>query len=255
MNNATIYLGDNLDILRKIPDKTVKLIYTDPPFNTKKKQTGKSGSYTDTYDDYLAWIKPRLEECKRILTDDGSIFIHLDYREVHYVKVLCDSIFGRESFINSIVWHYDFGARQKNKWATKHDDILWYAKNPKKYVFNYNEVDTIPKLAVGLPVSKNRVDPDVKKVTDVWWCTIVPTNGKERTGYPTQKPIKILNRIIKVHSNPGDTVLDFCCGSGTTGEAAIRNNRNTILIDANQEAVNVTYNRLCGDPNTAVQIK
>lgn len=264
-----IHLADNLEVLRQIPSARFRLIYIDPPFNTGKQQTrtqisttrddtggdrlGFKGqmyrttvigtrSYEDKFDDYLAFLEPRLKEARRLLTADGSLFFHIDYREAHYCKVLIDSIFGRESFINEIIWAYDYGARSKRKWPSKHDTIFWYAKNPEDYVFRFDEMDRIPYMAPGL------VGPEKaargKTPTDVWWHTIVSPNGKEKTGYPTQKPLGIIERIIKVHTEPGDEVLDFFAGSGTLGEAAATLGRGFTLIDSNPEAVRVMSKRL-----------
>ena len=263
-----IYTGDNLPILRQFPSESFSLIYIDPPFNTGRDQTRKrlrttrdesgnrvgyqgqrykttelgSSSFADTFSDYLEFLEPRLREAHRLLTGSGSFFFHIDYREVHYCKVLLDQIFGRESFINEIIWVYDYGARSKRRWSAKHDSILWYTKNPDNYVFHFDAIDRIPYMAPGL------VGPEKaargKTPTDVWWQTIVPTNGREKTGYPTQKPIAILNRIINVHSNPGDCVLDFFAGSGTTGEAAIRAGRSAVLVDQSPEALRVMEKRL-----------
>ena len=263
-----IHFGDNLDIMRGLPEASFDLIYVDPPFNTGKTQarsriqtvrdpngdrngfggqryrTVKVGTqaFADNFDDFLAFLEPRLEEAVRLLRPEGSFFLHLDYREVHYAKVLLDGLFGRDSFMNEIIWAYDYGARSKKKWPAKHDNILWYAKNPERYTFRFDDMDRIPYMAPGL-VTPEKADRG-KTPTDVWWHTIVPTNGKERTGYPTQKPLGILDRIIRIHSNPGDTVLDFFAGSGTTGEAAIRNGRNAILIDNNPQAMEVMARRL-----------
>lgn len=264
-----IYFGDNLPLLRGLENESFDLIYIDPPFNTGKTQTlrrmktirddangdrvgfqGKryrtvnvgSRSFADTHDDFLAFLEPRLEEARRLLAPNGSFFLHIDYREVHYCKVLLDAIFGRECFVNEIIWAYDYGARSKNRWSTKHDNILWYVKDPNSYAFNFDEMDRIPYMAPGL-VGKEKAARG-KTPTDVWWHTIVPTNGKERTGYPTQKPLGILNRIIKVHSLPGARVLDFFAGSGTTGEAAARLNRSAVLIDSSEEAMKVMRARL-----------
>ena len=199
-------------------------------------------SYADIFSDYLAFLEPRLKEAHRLLTPDGSLFFHIDYREVHYCKVLLDQIFGRESFINEIIWAYDYGARATRRWSPKHDNILWYAKNPKNYTYRYEDIDRIPYMAPGL------VGPEKaargKTPTDTWWHTIVSPNGKEKTGYPTQKPLAILSRIIRVHSNPGDAVLDFFAGSGTTGEAALRLGRRATLVDNNPQALEVMARRL-----------
>ena len=267
--NDTIVYGDNLDYLRTMPDGVVDLIYIDPPFNTGKTQTRESirtvrddesgdrtgfqgrryrtervgsSEYQDSFDDYLAFLEPRLLEAKRVLKPNGSFFLHVDYREVHYCKVLLDEIFGRDSFINEIVWAYDYGARSKSRWSAKHDNILWYVKDPSNFTFNHDEMDRIPYMAPGL------VGPEKaargKTPTDVWWHTIVPTNGKEKTGYATQKPLGILERIVKVHSNPGDLVLDFFAGSGTTGEAAAMNDRRFILVDNSRDAAKIMADRL-----------
>ncbi|MBR4422593.1 MAG: site-specific DNA-methyltransferase, partial [Mailhella sp.] len=218
-----VYHADNLKILRSLPDGIVDLIYIDTPFNTGKKRnltrirtvrdehgdrvgfqsrrykTIELGtfSYSDSYDDFQGFLEPRMEEAKRLLSPNGSLFFHIDYREVHYCKVMLDGIFGRDSFINEIIWSYDYGARSKSRWSPKHDNILWYAKDPASYTFNYDAIDRIPYMAPGL------VGPEKaargKTPTDVWWHTIVSPNGKEKTGYPTQKPLGIIDRIVKVH--------------------------------------------------------
>ncbi|HED52801.1 MAG TPA: site-specific DNA-methyltransferase [Phycisphaerales bacterium] len=263
-----IHLGDNLSIITTWPDESFDLIYIDPPFNTGRKQArtqiktirdddgdreGYKGrryrtqrigtkSFDDSFDDFMAFLEPRLEEAQRLLKPDGSFFLHLDYREVHYAKVVLDSIFGRDSFINEIIWSYDYGARSKKRWSAKHDNILWYARDPNNYTFRYDDIDRIPYMAPGL-VTKEKAERG-KTPTDSWWHTIVSPNGKEKTGYPTQKPLGIINRLMRVHSNPGDRVLDFFAGSGTIGEAAVRQNRNAVLVDANEEAMRVMAKRL-----------
>jgi site-specific DNA-methyltransferase (adenine-specific) len=245
-----------------------RLIYLDPPFNTQKVQkrdriavaraeNGERGgfggarysvtriaspTYVDQFDDFVAFMEPRLLEAYRILAEDGSLFLHIDYREVHYVKVLLDQIFGRDSFMNELIWAYDYGGKPKTRWPAKHDNILWYAKDPARYVFHYGAIDRVPYMAPKLVGAEKAA---VGKIpTDVWWMTIVPTNSKEKTGYPTQKPLKLLNRLVQVHSDVGDTVLDFFAGSGTTGEAAARAGRRFILMDSNPDAVRVMAERL-----------
>ena len=185
---------------------------------------------------------PRIEAGLRCLAPNGSLFVHLDYREVHYVKVALDQLLGRDRCVNEIVWAYDFGGRSKSRWSSKHDTILWYVMDPANYVFNFDAMERIPYMAPGLVTAEKAARG--KTPTDVWWHTIVPTNGKEKTGYPTQKPLGVLNRIIKVHTEPGDTVLDFFAGSGTTGEAAATNRRGFVLIDSNPEAADVMATRL-----------
>jgi site-specific DNA-methyltransferase (adenine-specific) len=185
---------------------------------------------------------PRIEAALRCATPDGSLFVHLDSREVHYVKVALDALLGRERFMNEIIWAYDYGGRPKNRWPAKHDTLLWYALDPENYVFDYAAMDRIPYMAPGL-VSKEKAERG-KTPTDVWWHTIVPTSGREKTGYPTQKPLGILNRVVSVHSAPGDVVLDFFAGSGTTGDAAARQGRGFVLVDENPAAVRVAAKRL-----------
>jgi site-specific DNA-methyltransferase (adenine-specific) len=263
-----IHFGENLEVLRGLPDASARLIYIDPPFNSGRKQTrirkrnvreedgehlGFYGaryssetlstmSFSDSFDEFCVFLEPRLREAKRLLAPDGSFFLHLDYRECHYAKVLCDSIFGRDSFKNEIIWAYDYGGRPKNRWPAKHDTILWYAADPERYVYRYDDIDRIPYMAPGL-VTAEKAERG-KSPTDVWWHTIVTTNGRERTGYPTQKPLGILKRIVAVHSDPGDLVLDFFAGSGTTGEAAALLGRDAVLVDDSPDAVKVMASRL-----------
>jgi len=238
----TILAGDNLPHLKSLKDESFNLIYVDIPFNTGNIQKIHGNSYTDSYDDFVGFLQPRLEEAKRLLTKDGSFFLHADYREIHYVKVALDKIFGRDNFINELIWSYDYGGRSKKRWSQKHDTILFYAKDHKNYTFNYGNIDRIPYLAPGLVgAAKAAIG---KTPTSVWWNTIVPTQGKERVGYPTQKPMAILERIVKVHSNPGDELLDFFAGSGSFGDAALKHNRNVTLIDENPQAISVMTTRL-----------
>lgn len=260
--------GDNLEFLRTLPDGSFRLIYIDPPFNTGKVQTrqtmkttrsatggrvgfkgqtyetvkGVAFGYNDAFGDYWEFLEPRLEEAWRLLTDDGTLYLHLDYREVHYAKVLLDALFGRESFLNEIIWAYDYGARSTKKWPAKHDNILVYVKDPNKYYFNNAEVDREPYMAPGLVTQEKTALG--KLPTDVWWHTIVSPMGKEKTGYPTQKPEGILRRIVHASSEPGDWVLDFFAGSGTTGVVAQNLNRRFVMIDQNQEAINIITKRL-----------
>jgi site-specific DNA-methyltransferase (adenine-specific) len=264
-----IILGDNADVLPTLPDRFARLAYIDPPFNTGKAQKrdrikveadedggdrigfgGRSyrsvkvasSSYSDSYDEFEAFLLPRIEASLRCLTPDASLFVHLDSREVHYIKVALDRLLGREHFMNEIIWAYDYGGRPRNRWPAKHDTILWYALDPGSYVFNFDEMDRIPYMAPGL-VSKEKAERG-KTPTDVWWHTIVPTNSHEKTGYPTQKPLGVLNRIVKVHSRPGDVVLDFFAGSGTAGDAAARHGRGFVLVDDHPDAVRIAARRL-----------
>lgn len=268
MADLEIHRGDNLEVLSRFEDGSFDLIYIDPPFNTGREQsrtrirvvrdrngdrTGFGGhryrtvklgtaAFSDGFDDFLEFIEPRLREARRLLAPTGSFFLHLDPREVHYCRVLLDCIFGRESFLNEIIWSYDYGGRSKRRWSPKHDNILWYAADPKRYTYRYDAIDRIPYMAPALVGAEKAARG--KTPTDVWWNTIVSPTGKEKTGYPTQKPLAILRRIVEVHSNPGDCVLDFFAGSGTTGEAAIRAGRRVVLVDDNPAAIEVMLRRL-----------
>lgn len=242
MTNKIIY-GDNLKFLPTIKENSVQLIYTDVPFNTKKKQKRKDLSYEDSFEDFIGFLTSRMVECRRILTDNGSLLFHIDYREAHYCKIMLDGIFGREAFINEIVWSYDYGGRSKVRYSAKHDTIFWYAKDPNNYIFNYDQLERIPYITKSGLVSKEKLAIG-KTITDVIWCTIVPTNSKEKTGYPTQKPEKLISGFIKVHTNPGDFVLDPFAGAGTLGACAAKLNRNFILIDNNLQAIEVMEKRL-----------
>ncbi len=270
-----IHLADNLDVLRALSDASIDLIYVDPPFNTgrerrytrlrtrrepggdrrgfqgRRYRTTRLGtlSFDDVFDDYLAFLEPRLIEAERVLARHGTLYFHIDYREVHYCKVLLDRIFGRDRFLNEVIWSYDFGGRSRRRWAPKHDNILVYVKDPTQYVFNADDVDRIPYLAPGL-VGREKAARG-KLPTDSWWATIVPTNGRERTGYPTQKPLQILRRIVRASSNPGDRVLDFFAGSGTTGAACLELDRRFVLVDDSPEALRVMARRFAGAPDLA----
>lgn len=264
----TLHRGDNLAILSRLADASIDLIYIDPPFNTGRAQSRTSmrtardddgdrqgfrglryrtvkigrGSFADAFDDYLAFLAPRLEEAHRLLRPTGSLLLHLDYREVHYAKVLLDQIFGRDAFINEIIWAYDYGARATRRWSPKHDNILWYARDPRAYTFDYAAIDRIPYMAPGL-VGADKAARG-KTPTDTWWHTIVSPSGREKTGYPTQKPLGVIGRLVRVHSRRGDTLLDFFAGSGTLGEAAAAHGRHAILIDESAEAEAVMRRRL-----------
>ena len=266
-----VVAGDNLPVLRGLPDASFQLIYIDPPFNTGKVQSrqslktvrtdapvtgsrvgfqgqtyetvrGKVTAYNDSFSDYWGFLEPRLEEAWRLLTPSGTLYLHLDYREVHYAKVLLDALFGRDCFLNEIIWAYDYGGRSKRKWPAKHDNILVYVKDQKRYYFDSESVDREPYMAPGLVTPEKAARG--KLPTDVWWHTIVSPTGKEKTGYATQKPEGILRRIVQASSRPGDWVLDFFAGSGTTGAVAGQLERRFVLIDENPEAIAVMRRRL-----------
>jgi site-specific DNA-methyltransferase (adenine-specific) len=263
-----ILLGENLQLLPSFPDGAFQLIYIDPPFNTGRAQVRKTlqvvgdergertgfqgrryrtrllaeSCYRDAFDDYLGFLAPRLEHARRLLCDEGTLYFHIDYREAHHCKLLLDEIFGRECFLNELIWAYDYGARAKRRWPAKHDTILVYVKEPSTYFFNSDDVDREPYMAPGLVTAEKAAKG--KLPTDVWWHTIVPTNGAEKTGYPTQKPEGIVRRMLQASTRPGDWCLDFFAGSGTLGAVAAQLGRRYVLIDSNPEAVRVMRERL-----------
>ncbi len=268
MLEEAIHLGDNMRLLPRLPAAAFRLIYLDPPFNTGREQlrvqlatdadpdgdrTGFAGrsyrttilrkaAYADTFDDYLGFLEPRLREAHRLLRHDGTLYLHLDPRESHYVKVLLDGIFGRECFLNEIVWAYDYGARTKRRWPAKHDTILVYVKDPAAYFFDGEAVDREPYMAPGLQTPERAARG--KLPTDVWWHTIVSPTGREKTGYPTQKPLGVLRRIVQASSSEGDWCLDAFAGSGTLGAAALELGRRPILCDSSPEAAALMHDRL-----------
>lgn len=244
MTNNTVYLGDNLNVIASLPDESIDMIYMDPPFNTGILRKNTAGSYTDWYDDYVSFLSSRLELLKMKMKEEATIWIHLDYRESHYAKVLCDKIFGRENFVNEIIWSYDYGGRGKRCFPKKHDNILVYSKNPKKYYFDWNSVPRVPYMAPGLAGKVKAAKG--KAITDVWWHTIVPTSGKERVNYPTQKPVGLIKRAIAVCCPPGGVVLDAFAGSGSTAAAADICKRNWIMIDESKDAWKTMQSRFLG---------
>jgi site-specific DNA-methyltransferase (adenine-specific) len=267
-----ILLGDNLELLPAFADGSFQLIYIDPPFNTGKPQARKTlrvvqdeagqrtgfhgrryasellaqSSYSDEFGDYLAFLRPRLLEAHRLLAREGTLYFHIDYREAHHCKLLLDEIFGRECFLNELIWAYDYGARTRRRWPAKHDTILVYVKDPDAYHFDSDLVDREPYMAPGLVTAEKAARG--KLPTDVWWHTIVPTSGREKTGYPTQKPEGIVRRMVQASSRPGDWCLDFFAGSGTLGAVAARLGRRYVLIDSNPQAVAIMRARLAPLP-------
>ena len=268
MLEEAIHLGDNIDLLPRLPDGSFHLIYLDPPFNTGREQRrlrlateadeggdrsgfgGRSyratvlgsSAYPDRFDDYLGFLEPRLRQAYRLLRHDGTLYLHLDPRESHYAKVLLDGIFGRDCFLNEIVWAYDYGARTKRRWPAKHDTILVYVRDPAAYFFDAEAVDREPYMAPGLQTAERAARG--KLPTDVWWHTIVTSTGREKTGYPTQKPIGVLRRIVQASSREGDWCLDAFAGSGTLGAACLELGRRPVLCDSSPEAVAVMRDRL-----------
>lgn len=266
--SGAVVHNEALATLQALPTGCVDMVYVDPPFNTGRARRGErisvvrdedgdragfagrryattrtpSETYDDAFDDYLGWLRPRLEETRRVLAAHGSLYFHIDPRESHYCKVLLDSIFGRECFRNEVIWAYDYGARSTRRWSPKHDVILVYARDAGLCHFDTAEVDRIPYMAPGL-VTRDKAERG-KLPTDVWWHTIVPTTSKERTGYPTQKPLGIVRRAVAASSRPGDLVLDWCAGSGTTGAAAHQLGRRFLLVDDSADAVALMERRL-----------
>lgn len=269
LDDDLVIEGDSLAALAALPDGAFDLAYIDPPFNTGRTQrrrmlqtvrddaggdrtgfggrryrtaTGPERAYADTHDDYLAFLGPRLEHLRRVLADHGTLYVHLDPREAHYVKVALDGLFGRECFLNELVWAYDFGGKPKGRWPAKHDTILVYVRDPERYWFDAEAVDREPYMAPGLVTPEQAARG--KRPTDVWWHTIVPTNGAEKTGYPTQKPEGVVRRIVAASSRPGGWCLDCFAGSGTLGAVCAQLGRRYVLVDDNPEAIEVMAARL-----------
>jgi site-specific DNA-methyltransferase (adenine-specific) len=263
-----VLLGDNLELMPGLDDGIFQVAYLDPPFNTGRVQRRRTlatvtaadgdrvgfqgrryatsvlaeSSYADEFDDYLGFLEPRLLEVRRLLCESGTLYLHIDYREAHYVKLLLDGLFGRDCFLNEIIWAYDYGARPRRRWPAKHDTILVYVKDPDRYWFDAEAVEREPYMAPGLVTAEKAARG--KLPTDVWWHTIVSPTGKEKTGYPTQKPEGILRRIVQASSRPGDWCLDCFAGSGTLGAVAAALGRRFLLIDSNPEAVEVARQRI-----------
>ena len=269
-----ILLGDNLPLLRAEPDASVTMAYLDPPFNTGGARTRRTlatvadpdgdrtgfagrryasrllehSSYRDAFDDYLGFLEPRLREVRRLLAPHGTLYFHIDYREAHYCKLLLDELFGRECFLNELIWVYDYGAKPRRRWPAKHDTILVYVKDPARYLFDAEAVEREPYMAPGLVTEEQRARG--KRPTDTWWHTIVSPTGREKTGYPTQKPEGIVRRMVQASSRPGDLCLDPFAGSGTLGAVAGALGRRYLLIDDSPEAVRVMRARLGAGPVT-----
>lgn len=238
MINKT-YCGDNLEIMKELPSESIDLIYADPPFFTQRNWDDFDDTFNDM-NDYLDFIRPRLVECRRVLSNTGSIYCHLDWHAVHYVKVMMDEIFGYKNFRNEIIWHYASGGAPKDRLAKKHDNILVYSKG-KHPTFN---IQRIPYRTIIGRTEEHKYHPDGKMMDDVWDIGILSTAANERTGYKTQKPGKLLERIIEISTNPGDLILDPFCGSGTTVAVAQKLGRRWIGIDDNPDAIKLTESRL-----------
>ncbi len=260
--------GDNADVLALLPGGSFDLVYIDPPFNTGRAQrrralhtvrdvagdrTGFGAAryrsevvsdlaYDDEHADYLGFLEPRLEEARRLLADHGTLYFHIDCREAHYCKLLLDAVFGRACFLNEIVWAYDYGGKPRRRWPAKHDTILVYVKDRERYHFDSGAVEREPYMAPGLVTAEKAARG--KLPTDVWWHTIVPTNGREKTGYPTQKPEGVLRRIVSASSRPGGWCLDFFAGSGTLGAVCAQLGRHYALVDSNPDAIAISRARL-----------
>jgi site-specific DNA-methyltransferase (adenine-specific) len=278
LDDDLVIAGDNALSLPRLPDGGFDLVYLDPPFNTGRAQArrtlevaedeagdrvGFGGrryrsqllrtlSYDDAFSDYLAFLEPRLERCRELLAPHGTLYFHIDYREAHYCKLLLDELFGREAFLNELIWAYDYGAKPRRRWPAKHDTILVYVRTPGAHHFDADAVEREPYMAPGL-VSAEKAARG-KRPTDVWFHTIVPTNGREKTGYPTQKPEGVLRRIVSASSRPGGWCLDPFAGSGTLGAVCRRLGRRFVLLDSNPVAVEVMRDRL-EEPDTLFPVK
>ncbi len=284
----TLHTADCLDALRTLPPASVQLVYLDPPFNTNTRRTlsssgrrrsapvgtgAENAAYDDAFGapaDYIAYMRPRVEQLRRVLAPNGSLFFHCDWRASHHVRVMLDELFlarrflspqteeveGEGCFVNEIIWHYGLGAsKARRQLLTKHDTIFWYANSPA-YTFNLIRAEpTKAMLAKYRHVDEqgNRYMNSYgrrytlkggKPLDDVWSIPAIAPTSKERAGYPTQKPLALLQRIIMLASNEGDVMLDPFCGSGTALLAAQQLGRKWIGIDANPQAIAIARRRL-----------
>ncbi len=244
LDDDLVVEADNLTVLPQLPAGAFDLIYVDPPFNTGRLQRRGDLRYADSHDDYLGFLRPRLEHARRLLAAHGTLYVHLDQRESHYVKVMLDELFGRDCFLNEIVWAYDYGGKPRRRWPAKHDTILVYVREPGAHWFDGDAVEREPYMAPGLVTAEKAARG--KMPTDTWWHTIVHTTGTEKTGYPTQKPEGIVRRIVAASSRPGGWCLDFFAGSGTLGAVCAQLGRRYVLVDSNPEAIAIALRRLGG---------
>jgi site-specific DNA-methyltransferase (adenine-specific) len=235
---ATLYRCDWLDVPR--PADPIDFIYVDPPFNTGKRQRGRRGvaaSYADSWDspsDYIDWLRPRVQRSIGTLRESGSIMLHVDFRTSHHVRLLLDQLLGPDRFVNHLVWKYGLGGSSPRTFARKHDDILFYCLNPKLYYFNP------PRI----PATSRRMFGQTKKATDVLDIPALNNQALERTGYPTQKPLELLELLINAACPPGGSVMDPCCGSGTTLLASLNTGRKALGADISLAAVRIATKRL-----------
>ncbi len=275
LDTDLVLAGDNASVLPRLPEGFFDLVYMDPPFNTGRTQarhtlsvvaaTDGSGdrvgfggrryrsrllqtlSYDDAFADYLAFLEPRLARARQLLVPHGTLYFHIDYREAHYCKLLLDEVFGRDAFLNELIWSYDYGAKPRRRWPAKHDTILVYVRTPGAHFFDADAVEREPYMAPGL-VSAEKAARG-KRPTDVWFHTIVPTNGREKTGYPTQKPEGVLRRMVAASSRPGGWCLDPFAGSGTLGAVCQELGRRFVLVDHHPVAIEVMRSRLASSPD------
>jgi site-specific DNA-methyltransferase (adenine-specific) len=271
LDDDLVVAGNNSAVLAALPDGAFDLVYMDPPFNTGRTQSRRSLSvvedevsgdrvgfggrryrstllrslsYDDAFGDYLAFLEPRLAQARSLLAPHGTLYFHIDYREAHYCKLLLDEIFGRDAFLNELIWSYDYGAKPRRRWPAKHDTILVYVRTPGGHFFDAEAVEREPYMAPGLVGAEKAARG--KRPTDVWFHTIVPTNGREKTGYPTQKPEGVLRRIVSASSRPGGWCLDPFAGSGTVGAVCRALGRRFVLVDSSPVAIEVMRGRLAG---------
>ena len=247
-----LVLADNLAFLRTLPDECIDLIYADPPFATGRRRRTRRG--TATFGDhrprdlaeYLGWLNARLFEMRRVLAPTGTLYVHLDWHVVHYVKVELDKLFGGEDhFRNEIVWHYNSGPRRRSDFGRRHDLILRYTKSADCF-FDPDAVRQPYSPDINIPACKRHYyHPQGKVMDDVWRIPIIAQNDKaERLGYPTQKPEALLDIIVRASSNEGQLVADFFCGSGTALAVAAKRGRRWLGCDANPDAIAIAADRL-----------
>ena len=276
--DAEVRLGDCLEIVRELPSGTARLIYLDPPFFTQKTHSlrtrdgSREYSFDDswlTQDDYTQFLWLRLQEFHRILAENGSIVFHCDRRASHIARMLLDRMFGQDNFRSEVIWHYRRWSNSQRSLLPAHQTLYLYSKSAE-YVFNPEYVEYSPSTNVDQILQRRKrnahgkstydrdesgktITGDSKRgvpLSDVWDIPYLNPKAKERTGYPTQKPVLLLERIVKLVTNPGDLVIDPFCGSGTTLVAALLTGRNALGVDISKEAVELTRERIAHPEKT-----
>ena len=274
--HGVIYCGDNLDWMRQFPDEFVDLCYIDPPFFSDRyyEVIFKDGQEIRAFEDrwkggiehYVEWMRERVFEIHRLLKRTGSFYLHCDYHASHYLKVMCDGIFGQAQFQNEVVWYYRGAGVSPRRYGRRHDTILFYAKG-EEWTFNVDDIREpyaeatverfqhyIGNVRRDRDYGEQKLHPKGKHPDDVWQIQPIAPSAKERLGYPTQKPETLLERIVTASSDPEDLVFDPFCGCGTTLAVAHLLKRSWLGIDVSPTACKLIKQRLASTGATDVRI-